>query len=293
MKKYFVGRVNGADFCTPAAYHGRSEGYVCNALIGAETNPACVLTGVGLVRIAPAGGHDPVFHAFEKGFYILKGEVVLEFHGRAHRLKEGHYGVIHKAVPYTLHNPGDGECEILEMCAPQPKAEDHSFTDTFFRSGSRSKDAPVVDLEDPTIKFLGFLPNENMKADGESISAVGVRSSSIWGISLKELVDRMLGAEHQALFMVQFAPGGAGTTHDHPLEEIYFIMSGQAKATLDGEEFIVGPGDYVWTGVGCFHQFECYGDEPVRWIETQAPLPAGFETFRFRREWDPLATATS
>lgn len=289
MKKYHVGRLDDAGFATPAAYRGHASGYRANPIISAHTNPACVMTGVNIVRIAPGGGHQPVFHAFEKGFYILKGELVLQFHGRAHRLSAGHYALIHKAVPYTLYNPGGEEAEFLEMCAPQPKPEGHSFTDTFFRDGEAAKDGAVPDLDDPTIKFIGFLPNQDFRSTGDTISAVGVRSASIHGITLKEMIDRMFGSEHLALFMVQFAPGGAGTTHDHPLEEIYFFLSGQARATLDGEEVIVGAGEYVWTGAGCFHQFETHGDAPVRWVETQAPLPAGFETFRFRREWDPLA----
>lgn len=289
MKKYYVGKVDDHEFVVPKPYLGRSEGVRAAALISALTNPACVMTGVNLVRIAPGGGHGTVFHAFEKGFYILKGELILQFHGRAHRLHAGHYVVIHKAVPYTLHNPGTGETELLEMCAPQPKPDGHSFTDTFFRAGTPATDGAIPSPDDPTIKFIGFLANENFVSSGDTISAVGARSNSIHGITLKELVDRMFGAEHLALFMVQFAPGGAGTTHDHPLEEIYYIVSGQTKATLDGDEYIVGPQEFVWTGAGCFHQFETYGDIPVRWIETQAPLPAGFETFRFRREWDPLA----
>lgn len=290
MRKYFVGKVADDGFRTPKTFRGISEDLTVLELIGASTSPACVLTGLNLVRVGPGGGHERIFHAFEKGFYILKGELVISFHGMAHRLKAGHYGVIHKAISYTIHNPGTETCEVLEVCAPQPKPEAHDFVDTIVDGGARARDAAPVNLVDPRVKYLGFLPNENMPDGGETISAVGVRSSSIWGINLKELIDRLFGADHQALFMVQFAPGGAGTTHDHPLEETYFILSGQAKATLDGEEYIVGPYEYVWTGAGCFHQFETVGDEPVRWIETQAPLPAGYETFRFRREWDPLAT---
>lgn len=290
MQKYHIGRLSDGVFAMPARYQGHATGYRACSIISAITNPACVLTGVNIVRIAPGGGHKTVFHAFEKGFYILKGTLVLQFHGRAHRLSAGHYALIHKAVPYTLYNPGEEEAELLEMCAPQPKPEGHSFCDTFFRNGEAAKVGTVPDLDDPTVKFVGFLANEDFRSSGETISAVGVRSGSIHGITLRELIDRMFGSEHLALFMVQFAPGGAGTTHDHPLEEIYYFLSGQARATLEGEEFIVGAGEYVWTGAGCFHQFETYGDVPVRWIETQAPLPAGFETFRFRREWDPLVT---
>ena len=41
----------------------------------------------------------------------------------------------------------------------------------------------------------------------------------------------------------------------------------------------------IWTGVGCIHSFANIGAEPVRWIETQAPLPPAKEVFRFERDW--------
>jgi mannose-6-phosphate isomerase-like protein (cupin superfamily) len=288
MSKYYVGKVDESQFAEPPAYAGHSEGYSRLPLVDHAISPASVHMGAGLVEIASGGYHAPVIHAYEKGFYIFSGEVILNFHGRAHRLGSGHYGVINKAVEYTFYNPGDVPVRMFDMNAPQPKAPDHMFQDTIFQPGEVVKDAAVPNLDDPRVKYLGQF-SEAQLTGSCTISGVGVRSNSIAGINIQEFIDTMLGAHHLALFLVQFAPGGAGTTHDHPLEEIYYFLSGQARATLDGEQFIVGAGEFVWAGVGCFHQFECVGDEPVRWIETQAPLPADFETFRFRREWDPLA----
>lgn len=57
----------------------------------------------------------------------------------------------------------------------------------------------------------------------------------------------------------------------------------------DGKTYRITGGDYVWTGVGCFHSFRDIGTATVRWIETQAPLPTPVEAFRFRGEWAPLA----
>jgi mannose-6-phosphate isomerase-like protein (cupin superfamily) len=289
MSRFHVGTIDEGGFAVPPRYAAHSEGYRRLELVDHTISPAAVHMGVGLAEIAPGGFHQPVIHAFEKGFFVLGGEVILQFHGRAHHLSAGHFGVIAKAVPYTLFNPGDAPVRLLDMNAPQPKPGDHDFADTIFQPGEVARAAAVPDLDDPRIKYLGRFDETRMAGKGDNISAVGVRSSSIRGIVLAEMIDRMFGAYHLALFMVQFQPGGVGTTHDHPLEETYFVMSGRARATLDGEAFDIGPGQFVWTGVGCFHQFECLGDEPVRWIETQAPLPADYETFRFRREWDPLA----
>ena len=114
MSKFHVGTVDESKFAVPANYAAHSEGYRRLALIDDAVSAAAVHMGAGLVEIAPGGHHMPVIHAFEKGFYILSGEVILNFHGRAHRLSAGHYGVVSKAVQYTLFNPGD---EAARTCA--------------------------------------------------------------------------------------------------------------------------------------------------------------------------------
>jgi quercetin dioxygenase-like cupin family protein len=54
------------------------------------------------------------------------------------------------------------------------------------------------------------------------------------GISVKIVVDRGLGAELLAMFMVDYEPGGAAQAHDHPFEEAYFFLDGEIAAELDG-----------------------------------------------------------
>jgi len=288
MPRYHVGSLQDATFRTPAAFAALSQGYRRADLVGAALDPSCVHTGFGVVEIAPGGYHGAIARAFETGFYILEGELILGFHGQAHRLHKGHFGVINKAIVATMYNPTDQPVRFLEVCAPQPKLESDDFRDIIAQPGEIARQAEVPNLSDPRIKYIGQFDAMQLRGAGnEAISAVGARSAAISGVTIKEMIDALLGAHHLALFAVQFAPGGAGTTHDHPFEEVYYILSGQTRVTLQGEHSaIVGPGEYVWTGAGCFHQFECVGDEPVTWIETQAPLPPGFEAFRFRKEWD-------
>jgi mannose-6-phosphate isomerase-like protein (cupin superfamily) len=102
-------------------------------------------------------------------------------------------------------------------------------------------------------------------------------------------VDRSIGAIHQSLFLIQYWPGAKIDPHDHTFEEFYLIVSGQVRATADGHTYDMGPGDVIWTSVGCIHSFANLGREPVRWIETQAPLPPSKEVFRFERDWKHLA----
>src|SRR3546814_16700106 len=90
------------------------------------------------------------------------------------------------------------------------------------------------------------------------------------GITLKMMVDSDLGATLGTLFMVQYEPDGKAGAHDHPLEEAYLILDGEVAATFDGEEFVLGPGDIEWAGVGCVHSFAATGAE-VRGRESKAP----------------------
>ena len=105
------------------------------------------------------------------------------------------------------------------------------------------------------------------------------------GVAIKMFVDRSFGAVHQSLFLIQYMPGAKIDPHDHAFEESYLIVSGRVRATADGKTYDLGAGDAIWTGVGCIHSFANVGAEPVRWIETQAPLPPAKEVFRFERDW--------
>ena len=46
------------------------------------------------------------------------------------------------------------------------------------------------------------------------------------------------------MFMVHYDPDGATGPHDHPFEETYFFLEGQAEATFDGKPVVLGPGGH-------------------------------------------------
>ncbi len=52
---------------------------------------------------------------------------------------------------------------------------------------------------------------------------------------------------------------------------------------------ITGPGDVFWTGVGCIHAFYEVDGNNVLWLETSAPGPPDRHSYRFERDWEPLA----
>ena len=85
--------------------------------------------------------------------------------------------------------------------------------------------------------------------------------------------------------MVGYDPAGVAGPHDHPFEETYLFLSGEAEATFDGEVYRLGAGDIGFAGVGCVHSFRNVGTGPLRWLETQAPQPPPRHSYRFARDW--------
>jgi len=105
------------------------------------------------------------------------------------------------------------------------------------------------------------------------------------GISVKMLVDRGFGADLLTMFTVDYEPGGAAQSHDHPFEETYFFLAGEVEAELDGQPYTLQAGDVVFAGVGSVHGFWNEGTERVRWIETQAPQPPVRHAYRWAPTW--------
>ena len=109
------------------------------------------------------------------------------------------------------------------------------------------------------------------------------------GVFLKWLIDENVGAAHHRLLFIEYQPGVGIGLHDHTFEEGYFILSGEVEATMDGKVYRAGPGNVLWTGVGCVHAFRNVSAAPVRWLETFAPQPPKENAFRFMAEWETRA----
>jgi mannose-6-phosphate isomerase-like protein (cupin superfamily) len=140
------------------------------------------------------------------------------------------------------------------------------------------------DFASPLRGLVGHF-HETQLPPASQLQMEGYSGGDVVGIRLKMLIDRVFGAQHMNVFMVEFQPGGAGNSHDHPLEEDYVITAGAADALLDGKQYRVETGDVVWTGVGGVHAFFPADGEPVRWIEIQAPQPPAQHAFRFAKQW--------
>ncbi len=85
---------------------------------------------------------------------------------------------------------------------------------------------------------------------------------------------------HGRLTLVEFLnPAGfAPPRHRHLNEdELFYIISGQATFSCEGQQLQAGPGDIVFLPAGLPHTFLVSEDEPLRAL--QITTPAGFEAF--------------
>jgi mannose-6-phosphate isomerase-like protein (cupin superfamily) len=120
----------------------------------------------------------------------------------------------------------------------------------------------------------------------------GYHGANIRKVSIRMMVDDLLGARHHTLFVVQFdpatEPGLSAREHFHPFEEMYYFMRGSAEGAFGGVRESVGVGDMVYAPVNGDHGFVNTGDVPVRWIEAQAPIPPLSDAFFFHSDWSKL-----
>lgn len=283
---HYVGTLDEIGLHIPQFYAEHSQGYTRASLV--DHTRGSVHMGLGLCQLASEGRLSAHVHSYEEAFFILEGEVLCSIDGKAYQFGPGDYGIIQVGVPHAWHNVSDQPVRWLEMLAAQPKPPERGHDTFFLKQDIDLREGVKPDWRDPRTRCLGHFDDAQLPPSGK-MQMEGDRGGNIHGISLKMLIDHTLGAQLLTLFMVQFAQGGEGVMHDHPFEESYFLLSGEAEALLDGQRYHVKAGNVVWTGVGGTHAFFQRGDVPVRWIETQAPQPPRQHSFRFPAEWDYLA----
>ena len=265
---------------TPAPYEKSSSGF--RRLAYMNRSMGSVHMGVGICYLDPKGAVEPHLHSFEESFYVLSGDPILQIDDRNYQLRPGHFGLVATGKRHAWRNTRGDECRWIEMQSPQPRPAEYG-RDTFLVDGSVSPpDAPVVQAEQIP-GLIGHFDEGSLPRPGGPSQMEGFNPTT--GVAIKMFVDRSFGAIHHSLFLIQYAPGAKIDPHDHTFEESYFFLSGRVRAVADGKAYDLGPGDAIWTSVGCIHSFENLGSEPVRWIESQAPLPPAKEIFRFERDW--------
>ena len=274
---HHVSKIDEATAQTPKLYEGQSSGFRRAAYV--DRAMGSVHMGVGICFLDANGIIQPHLHSFEESFYILEGNVITQIGDQAHLLSAGYFGLISTGVKHAFRTVSGAPARWLEMQAPQPRPIEYG-RDTFFVGGEDSAEA---DAPENGISQLGHFDEAQLPQHDGTSQMEGFNPTT--GVAIKMFVDRSFGAIHQSLFLIQYMSGAKIDPHDHTFEESYFIVSGRVKATADDKVYDLGAGEVIWTGVGCIHSFENVGDVPVRWIETQAPLPPAKEVFRFERDW--------
>lgn len=277
---HHVSKIDEGAAETPQDYAMHTAGFRRSTYV--DRAMGSVHMGVGICFLEPHGSIQPHLHSFEESFYILEGSVAVQIGEASYSLGPGHFGLIGTGVPHRWQNSGNRPVRWLEMQAPQPRPPGHS-QDTFFLGHDVAPPTTPPSTSDSPGAPLGHFDESKLPRPGGPSQMEGFNPTT--GVAIKMFVDRSFGAIHQSLFLIQYSPGAKIDPHDHTFEESYLIVAGQVRATADGKTYDLGPGDVIWTGVGCIHSFENAGTEPVRWIETQAPLPPSKEVFRFERDW--------
>jgi quercetin dioxygenase-like cupin family protein len=260
-----------------------------------EQTPGAVHTGFAVCELRPGGSIAARAQSFEESVFLLDGALVLDTPEGAVALGAGDYALIPVGYPHAWRNKSADLARWARMLAPQPR--DRHGGDAFPVPLASTGTPAAIDVRDPRNRLFGHLEPSNMDPGKQSQELLALSASMrtallvYSGISVKMMVDPDLGAQLHTMFMVQYEPDGVAGPHDHPFEETYLFLEGDAEATFDGYTYRLGPGDVAFAGVGCVHGFSNLGDGPLRWLETQAPQPPGRHSYRFVRDWDYLRAA--
>lgn len=250
---------------------------------------------VSVSELGPGGQVSGHLHPFEESFYVLSGSVLLSIDGRRYALGQDDFGFVPVSTPHAWSNRNDEPVRWYRIRSPQPRPIGVA-NGTFPVPGYEvPSDGRPVSEDDPTVRFVGHFADADLNAPGP-LSMPGYHGHNIRDISVRMMVDDVLGAIHHTHFMVQFAPreeeGMSGSGHFHAFEEAYFLLRGTGETILEGEHFNVAAGDLVWVSTGCMHAWVNRGSEPLRFVELQAPRPPYSNMLFLERPWSELAERT-
>jgi quercetin dioxygenase-like cupin family protein len=288
--RYLVSRAAEDSFAAPAGWAGAAKNHRRRSVV--TESVGAVHTGFGVGELGPGGLLPSHVHSFEESFFVTDGDGVVDTPEGSYAVTAGDYGVLPVGVPHRWRNLAGGPVRWAEMQGPCPR--ERYDEDTVVVPELPDAEPVSVAVRDPRTRRFGHIEPEHMEVDRQSQDLLAVSASMrtallvYSGITVKMMVDSDLGAQLTTMFMVQYAPDGTAGPHDHPFEETYYFLEGQAEAVLDGTTYVLEAGDVAWAGVGCQHSFRNLGDGRLRWLETQSPQPPGRHSYRFARDWDYL-----
>ena len=299
---HHVTRVDWTFLDNPPAASATSSGLGRRVLVGPEQGATHTELAAG--GFQPGGWLGRHVHSFEEALYVLEGELLLELDRRVHRLVAGDYALIPIATHHTLANGSqDTPVRWLGVNTPPRRPPEAAVPDTIFASEAPDVAALAFVAKpfgggDPSVRFVGHYDGtppqlEALRLDDDlrqrRPAGMDTALLAYSGISVKMLIDRVLGADLLTMFTVDYEVGGAAQAHDHPFEETYFFLAGECSAELDGKAYTLRTGDVIFAGVGSVHGFWNDGPDRVRWIETQAPQPPARHAYRWQPTWRRVA----
>ena len=260
---------------SPGAYAAHADGYTRVPIV--DRAVGSVHQTVAVAELTPRGHVHLHAHAYEEAIYVLEGNLVLKVAAGDEELSPDDFAFVPFGVAHALVNRSGEPVRWYELGAPQPS---EGFEDTIFLD-----EAPAGTDMDILFHRRHFDAGE-LPPPSDTLGLAGFGAANVGGASLQMLIDREAGASQFNLFVVEYIPGGLIKEHDHPFEESFFFVSGEIEAILDGTTHYLRAGDYCWSGAASMHAFTNRSDEPVRWIETQAPQPPSRHQARFRGDWE-------
>jgi quercetin dioxygenase-like cupin family protein len=247
---------------------------------------------VALVALQPGAQVSGHRHPFEESFFVLEGNPLVAIADKRYALTPHDFGLVPFSVGHAWSNPSDTPALLVRVHAPQPRPIGGRGTAGVFSAPETAvpADGVPVDELDPAKPLAGHFDQSDMAPPG-SISMPGYHGTNIQNVQIRMMVDDLLGSRHHTMFMVQFQPNPGGVVaktareHFHPFDEVYYLLTGEARTFCDGETDGAVAGDLIFAPVGASHGFAPIGTEPMCWVELQSPLPPASNAFTFHDDW--------
>ena len=261
-------------------------------------------------RSRPAAGSGRHVHSFEEALYVLGGEIADRDRRprpppRQRRLRADE----RRAGARARRTRATGQVRWLSVSTPQRPPRTAGRTDTFFEPGPLDAGALLrrgptrPRSATPTPRFVGHYDGTPPQAEALALpdeakgrKAAGMDTALVVysGISVKMLVDRVLGADLLTMFTVDYEPRRQRPGARPPVRGDVLLPRRRGRGGARRRRRTrSGPGDVVFAGVGSVHGFYNTGTERVRWIETQAPQPPARHSYRWLQTWEQFEAAAA
>jgi unsaturated pyranuronate lyase len=110
---------------------------------------------------------------------------------------------------------------------------------------------------------------KSRNSDVKAMAVSAVEGKPTYGGEL--LVKPLIKGDEMTFLEIRYAAGVGAPLHTHTHESIAYVVKGKVKSTVDGEEFIMGPGDVCRHPAGVLHGLEALEESLV--VEIKSPAP--------------------